>query len=223
MTRTEPTPTTRILEALAVTAEICGAAMTPGAARAVLADLEQYPVEQVLKALARCRRELQGRLTLAAILARIEQADGRPAADAAWALVWPCDEARTLVAPDEALQAVQEVSHLEETAARMAFRARYEELVREAREVRRPVHWAVSLGTDPEGRRRALARAEETGRLPPGEAQRLLGEAQAAPAPAAGLLPGRTAGLSPQAQRRLLLLLSRGSYREAESMLGGGQ
>ncbi len=214
-----PSPKVVIAQALAVTMELCGTQFTEAAVRAICDQLATYPVPLVLRALERCGRELQTRLTLAAILQRID--DGRPAADAAWALVWPCDEARTLVAPDEALQAVQEVRHLEETAARMAFRARYEELVREAREVRRPAHWAVSLGTDPEGRRRALTAAEQAGRLPQGEAQRLLGEAQVVQV--AGLLPGRTAGLSPQAQRRLLLLLSRGSYREAESMLGGGQ
>ena len=222
MSRPPPSPRVAIAQALAVTMELCATQFTDAAVRVICAQLADYPVNLVLRALERCGRELQGRLTLAAILQRIEQGDGRPAADAAWALVWPFDEARTIVAPTEAIQAAHEVAHLEDTAARMAFRARYEELVREAREVRRPARWEVTLGTDPAGRGPALARAEEAGRLPPGETQRLLGQPQAESSALAGLLTGRT-GMPREVRLRILQLLQKGRYGEAGAFLEGLQ
>ena len=79
-----------LLQALAVTAELTGTELSEPAARVMANDLAAYPVQQVLGALTRCRRELKGRLTVAAILERLD--DGRPGPNEAWAMI-PQDEA----------------------------------------------------------------------------------------------------------------------------------
>lgn len=115
-----------ILKAVAVTAECLGTALSEAAARAMLADLEAFPPNAVLDALSRCRRELTGRLTLAAILDRIE--DGHPAADEAFAML-PKSEYDAAMMTAEMAEAWGVARGLldagELTAARMAFREAY--------------------------------------------------------------------------------------------------
>ena len=66
-----------ILKAVAVTAELTGAELSETALRVMAADLDSYSETAVLRALDRCRRELKARLTLGAVLERIEEQDGR--------------------------------------------------------------------------------------------------------------------------------------------------
>lgn len=63
----------RLLEALAVTAEVCGASLSEGAARIYLADLSRFPEDAVLAALVRVRQQAPGRLSLGLIIGCIEQ------------------------------------------------------------------------------------------------------------------------------------------------------
>ena len=51
-----------IVQALIVTAEITGTDLSEGAARVMAQELMQYDHQQVIGALAKCRRELTGRL-----------------------------------------------------------------------------------------------------------------------------------------------------------------
>lgn len=162
----------RLIEALAVAAEITGTDMSPGAAKVMVADLSQYPEIQVLKALERCRREVKGRLTLADILGRLE--DGRPGPEEAWSML-PRSESATVVWTDEMAEAYGVASPLmdDPVAARVAFLEKYRALVRQARDDRKPVKWTPSLGTDKGARDSVLEDAVQRGRLPPAAAERL--------------------------------------------------
>lgn len=179
----------QLLEAVAVTAELCGRTFSEPAARVFVADLSGYPERQVLGALTRCRKEVRGLLTVADVVQRLD--DGRPGPDEAWAML-PRSEADSVVWTDEMAHAYAIAGPMmdqDRNAARLGFREAYSRAVNAAREVRKPVSWSPSLGHDPRGREAALLRAAELGRLSHEHANALL------PAPAeiapeiAALLP----------------------------------
>src|SRR3990167_9980819 len=72
-----------LLRGVVVTGEVCGTDLSNPAAEVMVRELEQYPIDAVVSALKRCRREVTGRLSLATIIARID--DGHPGAEEAWA------------------------------------------------------------------------------------------------------------------------------------------
>jgi len=171
-----------LLRAVAVTAELCGRTFTEAAARAFVDDLARYPLAQVLGALKRCRAEVRGVLTLADVIARID--DGRPGPDEAWArcpkseddaVVWTSEiaEAWGIAAP---LLAARET-----TAARFAFRDAYTRRVAIAREAGTPVEWVPSMGFDPHAREAALREAVADGRLRLADAVRYVPALEAPP------------------------------------------
>lgn len=171
-----------LLEAIAVTAELTGAELSEPAARMMATDLAQYPLEAVLSALTRCRRELKTRLTLAAVLERID--DGRPDGDEAWAMI-PQDEAGSCVWTAEMAAAWGVAAPLIETdrvGARMAFKDAYTRLVNQARADRTLVHWVPSLGHDVSGRERVIEEAVRLGRIGAAHAQKLLPHYEPRPA-----------------------------------------
>ena len=97
-----------VLKAIAVTAELTGTELSKAAILAMEADLSEYPVPAVLMALTRCRRELTGRLSLAAVIDRLEAADGRPSANEAWGIALTAfDEAPTVVMTSEIASAME--------------------------------------------------------------------------------------------------------------------
>jgi hypothetical protein len=159
-------PTEQLLQALAVTVELTGTELSKAAARVMAYDLARYPEAQVIGALDRCRRELRGRLTIADVLARLE--DGRPGPEEAWSMI-PRDEAASVFWTEEMRQAYAVAAPLlaagDAVPARMAFLERYRALVLEAREAGRPVEWTFSPGTDKSARELVLLDAVEKGRL----------------------------------------------------------
>lgn len=174
-----------ILKAVAVTAELTGAELSETTLRVMAADLDSYSETAVLRALDRCRRELKARLTLAAVLERIEEQDGRPGADEAWAIaLGALDEADTVVWTDEMAQAFAVAQPVlearDKVGARVAFRDAYDRLVREAREAGRGCRWVASIGHDATRREAALTQAVERGRVAIASVAHLL------PAPASG-------------------------------------
>ena len=177
-------PSSKLLEAVAVTLELTGTALSEVAVRVFAEDLSRYPDAQVLPALTRCRRECKGRLTIADVLSRLE--DGRPGVEEAWAML-PKDEQTTAVWTVEMSQASAVVHDLldrgDEVAARMAFKEAYSKACQLARDRGEPVSWSASLGWDKGGRESVLKAAVAAGRLsreqisiylPPEEAQPLL-------------------------------------------------
>lgn len=170
----------RLLEAIAVTAELTQTDLSKAAAKVMAEDLARYPLEQVLGALTRCRRELRGKLTIADVIQRLD--DGRPGVEEAWAMV-PQDEARSVVWTQEMASAFGVALPLldDPVAARMAFKEAYLKAVATARDQGLPPQWTPSLGHDPYGRESALMEAVEKGRMKLESAQRLLPHLQASP------------------------------------------
>lgn len=159
-------PSSNLLEAIAVTAELTGTTISKVAGQVMADDLSHYPENQVLGALRRCRRELKGRLTIADVLTRLD--DGRPGVEEAWAMA-PKAESDTAVWTEEMAQAMGPVHSLlnsgDEIGARMAFKELYQKLCQSARDRNLPVSWTVSLGWDIHGRESAIRAAVESGRL----------------------------------------------------------
>jgi hypothetical protein len=158
--------TPELIEAVAVTAELCGREISAGAARVMLADLQGFPEPAVFGALKRCRREVRGTLTVQDIVSRLD--DGRPGPDEAWSLI-PQDELRSVVWSDEMATAFGVALPLlqvgDRVAARFAFREAYVKAVGDARDACRPARWTPSLGLDPQGREQALREAVDRGRI----------------------------------------------------------
>ncbi len=159
----------RLSRRLVATAEVIGDEVRPAAAALMVEDLSVYRMPVVEKALAACRRELKGRLSLAAILERID--DGHPTPNEAWAMAIPAaDERNTVVWTGEMERAWAVAMPLigagDKIAARQAFLEAYARLVKDARAERRQADYRPSLGFDTAGREAALSAAVERGLLP---------------------------------------------------------
>lgn len=220
----------QLAAAIVATAEAMGQTMSAGAAELMATDLAEYPAQVVAGALNACRREVSGRLTLQAILQRVQAADGRPEPNEAWAIALQSfDEAETVLLTDEIRQATAAASPVfhsgDKIGARMAFLAAYQRLVDAARRDARAVVWHLSLGHNPERRAQAVEEAQRLGRLPAPEAQRLLADLRPEQITAdgqaiAGLLTGRAGSPSPETRKRLAAirdqLTAAGRKRDAE-------
>lgn len=163
-----------LIQAVAVTAELCGRVFSPAAAEMFVGDLEGYDERAVLKALTRCRKEVRGVLTVSDVISRID--DGRPGPEEAWAMM-PLSESQSVVWTPEMAQAFGVALPLleegQQVAARMAFKESYTRLVAEARDERKPVTWSPSLGYDKRDQARVLTEAVTKGRLTCEHAQQL--------------------------------------------------
>lgn len=176
-------PSAKLLEAVAVTAELCGRVFSEAAARVFVSDLAAYPEPAVIKALARCRKEVKGALTVQDVVSRLD--DGRPGPEEAWALL-PFDESQSAVWTDEMRIAFGPAIALfeagDKTGARFAFKEAYIKAVNEARDAGKAVNWTPTLGTDPHGREKVITEAAAAGKLPIEYAQQFV-PALEAPAP----------------------------------------
>lgn len=168
-------PSAALLEAVAVTAELCGRTFSEAAARVFVADLGMYPEPAVIASLVRCRKEVRGMLTLSDVVSRLE--DGRPGPQEAWAMI-PKSERDSVVWTPEMASAWGIASSLlidgDSVAARMAFIEHYKTAVDKARSDGVPVSWSPSLGDSRAGREQAIGDAVRLGRLGSDQAQALL-------------------------------------------------
>lgn len=188
---------TELVKAIAVTAELTGTELSEAGKAAMVQDLAVFDHGQVLGALVRCRRELKGKLTIAAVLERLD--DGRPGPEEAWSML-PKSEADTSVWTEEMSQAFGVAQPLlaegDAIAARMAFREKYAELVMRARNEGKRVRWWQTLGHSVAGREGPLLDAVEKGRMSYEAVRPFL------PAPETG---ARLSELKAQAKKRELL------------------
>ncbi|AZD86537.1 hypothetical protein C4K14_3713 [Pseudomonas chlororaphis subsp. aureofaciens] len=213
-----PDQIARLTLAITATAEVLGQTITSEAAEMMADDLADYPAEAVAGALKACRRELTGKLTLAAILQRVQAADGRPGKDEAWAIAMTTnDEFETVVLTDEiqlALAAAKPVLDAgDKVGARMAFISAYERFVSQAREDAKPVNWHVSVGFDANRRIQAVTKAMELKRIPQEHAQKYLADLSVVPVTEdgraiAGLLTGAVTRPAPALREKLHLVKS---------------
>lgn len=168
-------PSSAVIQAIAVTAELCGRTFSPAAAAVFAKDLDGFPAEAVLAALTRCRKEVKGLLMVQDVISRID--DGRPGAEQAWAML-PHDEETSTVWTDEMAHAWGIARQLlqdgDRVGARMAFKEAYTKAVADARDAKVPPKWTASFGRDAAGRLAALAEAVRLKRLPLDHAVKLL-------------------------------------------------
>ncbi len=172
----EPHEQEILLNLLQGTAEAMGGELKPAALALMAEDLEPYALATIQTALARCRHEVSGRLTLAVIMDRLQGADSRPAPNEAWAIALKArDENDTVVWCHEIASAWWAAAEIlragDKVGARAAFIEVYTRMVAEARIFRRSAKWSVSLGQDSDLRRVAVENACAQGLLT--EAQRL--------------------------------------------------
>jgi hypothetical protein len=167
----------RIIEAVAVTAELTGSKLSPRAKEAMVTHLSQYREVEVLTALRRCELELKFPLTLAAVMERLD--DGHPGPETAWAMVAKLTEDDTIVWTEEMAAAYGLVQHLDDrVAARMAFLEQYREKLAIARAGHRPPAWIASLGWDPTKREGVIKAAVAEGKLLPAATRSMLPPAE---------------------------------------------
>jgi hypothetical protein len=181
----------QLAAAICATAETLGQTISATAADLMASDLADYPAPVIASALQACRRELTGKLTLAAILERVQAEDGRPGDDEAWAIaLCAADESDSVVMTEEihvALSAARPVLERgDKVGARMAFKSAYVRAVDTARRQAKPVKWSLSMGTDPQRRLLAVEEAARQGRLPAPEAAAFVAELALAHAPITG-------------------------------------
>jgi uncharacterized cupin superfamily protein len=199
--------------AICATAETIGQTISATAAELMAEDLAVYPPMDIRRALQSCRRELTGKLTLAAVLQRIDAEDGRPGKDEAWAIAMTTnDEFETVVLTDEiqlALGAAKPVlDGGDKVGARMAFNGAYERLVNQSREDRKPVNWHVSVGFDVNRRIEAVTKAVQMQRIPQEHGQKYLADLRVAPVTEdgralAGLITGEVTRPTPVLREKL--------------------
>ncbi|CAE6906306.1 conserved protein of unknown function [Pseudomonas marincola] len=160
----------QLVGAVCATAETLGQTISASAAEMIAEDLTHYTVAEIAGALKACRRELTGKLTLAAILQRIQAADGRPDPNEAWGIALASsDESDSVVTTEEiqlALGAARPIlSAKDKVGARMAFISAYARFVDTARREAKPVKWSLSMGFDPQRRLVAVQEGVRMGRI----------------------------------------------------------
>jgi hypothetical protein len=164
-----------LAEAISLTAEVCGLALSPAAVEMLARDLADFSEPAVLSALSRCRMELQGPLKMVDILERID--DGRPDVEDAWTMM-PKTELESVVWTDEMAHAWGVASPLlnngDVAGARNAFKDAYSKAVLHARIKREPARWMPSLGNDVASRESVLLDAVRKRRLTAAHVAQLL-------------------------------------------------
>lgn len=137
-----------------LTMEICGTQLSEEAVNAFAVKLAPYGERAILRALDKCEKELTGRVSLAAIIDRIQQDDGRPGVEEAWSTVAQilADESQSAMLTDEMQTAYYAASPVyndgDKVAARMTFKEVYQRHLDEARAAGLPAKWNFSQGTD---------------------------------------------------------------------------
>lgn len=205
-----------LIDALCATAELMGSTLSPLAAKTLAQDLSIYTQPELVSALQACRWEMTGRLTAAAIKARVESADGRPEKNEAWSIALDAlDEFETVVLTEEILQALPAARPIlalgDRVGARMAFLSAYERLVAGARQLAEPVAWKLSVGFDTSRCGLAIERAVQLKRISVDTANAELLRLQQTPITEdgkaiAGLITGAPASPSPSVRARLQVI-----------------
>ena len=165
----EINPAEKIIQAITVTAELTGTQLSANAAAVMAEDLLAYPLDKVLIAFERCRRELKGRLTLVAILERID--DGWQSAEEAFNTLvagWE-NEHLSILTTHTAMHAAESASALfnagDKYRAGLAFKTAYERIVSEKKAKGIQSDWYVSAGLDKEQLAQLITEAAATGKI----------------------------------------------------------
>lgn len=156
-------------ELLTTVSDYYGRKLAPGTIQLYWNALSGFDFEVVKRLFTEHIQDNKFMPAISELLDVLRTMDGRPNAEEAWAMVAKClnDEGLTVVWTGEIAQAFGVALGLQEdrVAARMAFKAAYENAVKDARREGRAVQWQPSLGHDPNGREGPLIEAAKLGRL----------------------------------------------------------
>jgi len=184
----------RFVEALRAVFEVYGRDLSGQAVELWCRMMAPYPLDAVQRAL---QSHLQSSVYVpkpADVIGLLQARDGRPDADEAWEIALQAmDEDATVVWTEEIAQAKSAADPIwaegDKVGARMAFRARYERLVADARQNGRAAKWSPSLGSDKNRRAEGIQRAVDMGRIPAERARKLLPDLAGNDSIGADLLP----------------------------------
>lgn len=163
----------KISDTLRAMAEMHGRQLSTFAAEMIARDLSVFQENEVLKALSKCRAELNRFPTVADIISQIP--DGHPGIEEAWSLL-PKREDDSCVWTEEMQEVHQDIYKLIQEdiiAARMAFKEIYPKVLSRSRSEGKKVKWSVTLGNDKTGHEKALLGAIEKNRISFDEANKL--------------------------------------------------
>lgn len=169
----QPTYTaSEVIDAIMITAEVCGTQISDAAAKAMVLHLKPYGGNAIMKALHRCQREIKGRFAMADVLRFIEAKDGRPSDEEAWGICYAyiTDENRSIMVTSEIDKGAEACRDLllearDRVAARMAFLEAYRAAVHDSREQGLPVRWRVSISQNKLDVADVVRHAYELGRI----------------------------------------------------------
>jgi len=135
-----------IARTVAIVAECLGNTLSETACLMMASELEVYPLDEVFGVLKDCQRSLKGRLTLAAILERLQSADGHPEPDEAWIIALaaenPSNRQPTTELIRQAFKFVKPALDFgDKFGARAGFIERYKRLLADARAQHEPADW----------------------------------------------------------------------------------
>lgn len=140
----------KLLEALAVMAEVTGTDWSKPTVQFIEHELAAYPEKDAIIAIRRCMTELKHKVTLADILDRMPSQ--HPGVEQAWGMVSRVmnNEHVSICWTTQMREAYGASAPLaaDMVAARMAFKESYSRLISEARASRQLPSWSVSLGYD---------------------------------------------------------------------------
>lgn len=168
-----------LLETVYATAELLGTEIRPATANMMIRDLRPYGLDEIEQALTRCRSELTGRLTLAAVLERMPSANQHLSPNEAWAVaLQSMDDLDTIVWTKETAAAMGVARPVleqgDKVGARMTFIDAYSREVGQAKAEGRAPEYVVSLGESKERRQDAIAQGIKAGLLAAPQVEHLL-------------------------------------------------
>lgn len=145
-----------------------------------LEDVDGYSFVDVMTAIRNARKQAKGRISIGDIMQQMDNMDGRPSAEEAWALaVKSLDENLTIALTQETQEAwssgASELLDIgDKFNASRAYIEKYNQLVAAARDKNVPISWFVSLGDDKDQRDNVVRQAYKENKITKEHAETLL-------------------------------------------------
>lgn len=145
-----------------------------------LDDVEDYPFVAVMTAIRNARKQAKGRVSIGDVMQHLNNLDGRPSAEEAWAMaVKSLDEDLTIALTQETQDAwtsgaAELLDMGDKFNASRAFIEKYNQLVTSARDQKKPISWFVSLGYNKDQREEAIRQAYKEKKITQEHARTLL-------------------------------------------------
>lgn len=144
-----------------------------------LEDVDGYSFVDVMTAIRNARKQAKGRISIGDIMQHLDNLDGRPSSDEAWATAsQSLDEYTTIVWTTETAEAFGVASPLldigDKFNAAKAFKEKYDHLVSNNRLNQKPIAWMANVGTDSGSRQQVIQQAIAEGKFSKEQALHLL-------------------------------------------------